>query len=574
MSLKFTCPVCGINLIVQFLKPGEKAKCRNCGAFVEVPADAEYVSWESSIIKQATIEPAPTAPPAEAIVPTFVQAFKVCWKTIKANIDVTTGVAAIYLISIVAISILKMFIFNLWGHGPVTTIINYSIFGLILLFLYAGISKISLRYVFGHKAKIKDFIPSLKQYIRFLAGSLLYALIIAIGLALLIVPGIILAIKFQFYHFYILRYHLGVIESFRQSSRLTKGHRLDLLGFNFAVFFFVAAGLLFCIIVVHFAAAISLMITAYAFSRLIKDKKYERQYLDVPGMESISSDLIAESAESPGAYPTIGQAVRLILLFMMLELVFFVPVGFFEEITGSAWLDSIALEATLQLIIMALIIMYVIKKTDLQVKDVIPLKAFNLWSLIPISIATLGIMIVSSEMDNILRLILPPPDWFVEKFKIFDSNIFNFVFFILLVAPVTEEILFRGIIVRGFEKNYTRRTAVVVSAVLFGLAHLNPWQLLPAAIGGLLLAWVYLETKSLWPCIYAHAFYNGFPDLMAKLISKNIDGFTTESSRIAVFQPWWFDLTGIALLVAGIFWLNAMFKKNKPISDNVIPLSV
>ena len=291
-------------------------------------------------------------------------------------------------------------------------------------------------------------------------------------------------------------------------------------------------------------------------------------------MESISSDLIAESAESPGAYPTIGQAVRLILLFMMLELVFFVPVGFFEEITGSAWLDSIALEATLQLIIMALIIMYVIKKTDLQVKDVIPLKAFNLWSLIPISIATLGIMIVSSEMDNILRLILPPPDWFVEKFKKFDSNIFNFVFFILLVAPVTEEILFRGIIVRGFEKNYTRRTAIVGSAVLFGMIHLNPWQFVSASIGGLLLAWIYIETKSLWPCIYAHAFYNGFPDLMAKLISKNIDGFTTESSRIAVFQPWWFDLTGIALLVAGIFWLNAMFKKNKPISDNVIPLSV
>ena len=100
-------------------------------------------------------------------------------------------------------------------------------------------------------------------------------------------------------------------------------------------------------------------------------------------------------------------------------------------------------------------------------------------------------MIVSSEMDNILRLILPPPDWFVEKFKKFDSNIFNFVFFILLVAPVTEEILFRGIIVRGFEKNYTRRTAIVGSAVLFGMIHLNPWQFVSASIGGLLLAWIY-----------------------------------------------------------------------------------
>jgi len=40
MTLKFNCTNCGKEIIVQFLKPGEIAKCRNCGAEVTVPGDA------------------------------------------------------------------------------------------------------------------------------------------------------------------------------------------------------------------------------------------------------------------------------------------------------------------------------------------------------------------------------------------------------------------------------------------------------------------------------------------------------------------------------------------------------
>jgi transcription elongation factor Elf1 len=41
MALKFDCPYCGVGITVKFLSPGEAAKCRNCGAEVEVPADAQ-----------------------------------------------------------------------------------------------------------------------------------------------------------------------------------------------------------------------------------------------------------------------------------------------------------------------------------------------------------------------------------------------------------------------------------------------------------------------------------------------------------------------------------------------------
>lgn len=40
MALEFNCPSCGETIVVKYLGPGETAKCRNCGAEAEVPADA------------------------------------------------------------------------------------------------------------------------------------------------------------------------------------------------------------------------------------------------------------------------------------------------------------------------------------------------------------------------------------------------------------------------------------------------------------------------------------------------------------------------------------------------------
>jgi membrane protease YdiL (CAAX protease family) len=51
---------------------------------------------------------------------------------------------------------------------------------------------------------------------------------------------------------------------------------------------------------------------------------------------------------------------------------------------------------------------------------------------------------------------------------------FDAVFILVIMAPLTEETLCRGLILNGFLKNYSRRKAMIVSALLFALLHLNP----------------------------------------------------------------------------------------------------
>ncbi|NHZ37566.1 CPBP family intramembrane glutamic endopeptidase [Massilia rubra] len=79
---------------------------------------------------------------------------------------------------------------------------------------------------------------------------------------------------------------------------------------------------------------------------------------------------------------------------------------------------------------------------------------------------------------------------------------------ICVLAPVLEEMLFRGIILRSFLGQYPKWAAILASAGLFGFAHMNLYQYVGAVIIGVFLGWLYERTRSLLPCIALHAAYN------------------------------------------------------------------
>ena len=84
-----------------------------------------------------------------------------------------------------------------------------------------------------------------------------------------------------------------------------------------------------------------------------------------------------------------------------------------------------------------------------------------------------------------------------------------------VIAPVVEEMLFRGVILRGFLRRYEHRHAIWGSAALFGLAHLNIYQFVAALLLGAVSGWLYERSRSLVPCIALHATYNTSLSLLA-----------------------------------------------------------
>lgn len=80
---------------------------------------------------------------------------------------------------------------------------------------------------------------------------------------------------------------------------------------------------------------------------------------------------------------------------------------------------------------------------------------------------------------------------------------------VVVCAPVLEEILFRGLIFESCRERFGSGAAVLVSALLFGLVHGVPVQIINAFVVGLIFGYVYLRTGSLLSVILLHVVNNG-----------------------------------------------------------------
>lgn len=80
---------------------------------------------------------------------------------------------------------------------------------------------------------------------------------------------------------------------------------------------------------------------------------------------------------------------------------------------------------------------------------------------------------------------------------------------VVVCAPVLEEILFRGLIFESCRERFGSGAAVLISALLFGLVHGVPVQIINAFVVGLIFGYVYLRTGSLLSVILLHVVNNG-----------------------------------------------------------------
>ena len=88
---------------------------------------------------------------------------------------------------------------------------------------------------------------------------------------------------------------------------------------------------------------------------------------------------------------------------------------------------------------------------------------------------------------------------------------------VALLPAVAEEVTFRGVVLAGLRRSGSRWIAVVGSALVFGLFHINPYHVVAAFVVGLLLGWVALESGSILPGILIHLVNNGAQVLLDRV---------------------------------------------------------
>jgi membrane protease YdiL (CAAX protease family) len=90
------------------------------------------------------------------------------------------------------------------------------------------------------------------------------------------------------------------------------------------------------------------------------------------------------------------------------------------------------------------------------------------------------------------------------------KEVFNIACYALVVAPVLEEFLFRGILFRAMKRPFGVGPSLVISGILFGLVHQNVLSFVPLTFLGIILALSYERTGDLRTCILIHAAFNAF----------------------------------------------------------------
>ena len=95
-----------------------------------------------------------------------------------------------------------------------------------------------------------------------------------------------------------------------------------------------------------------------------------------------------------------------------------------------------------------------------------------------------------------------------------------------LFAPLFEEWLCRGIVLRGLLQKMNPWTAITISSAFFAVLHMNPWQAIPAFALGLLFGYIYYKTGSLKLTMLMHCTNNTFAAVLARVPEfKDADTF-------------------------------------------------
>ncbi len=200
------------------------------------------------------------------------------------------------------------------------------------------------------------------------------------------------------------------------------------------------------------------------------------------------------------------------------------------------------------------------KKSNLKWNQIFSTKMPDPIILFSLTIFSIGTIIISSEIENIFRYFINVPEFFYELTNdLNDSRFMVYAFIaISIVAPITEELMFRGIILRGFLLNYSKIKSVILTAFLFAFIHLNPLQFFGAFLFGIFAAIIILNTKNLLLTIYFHSLFNFLPWSISNFTNIKIKGFNdisdpSEIMKSKNFQPIWFDFAGIILIFIGVF---------------------
>tara|TARA_Y100000741_G_scaffold96970_1_gene72044 strand:+ start:166 stop:957 length:792 start_codon:yes stop_codon:yes gene_type:complete len=155
-----------------------------------------------------------------------------------------------------------------------------------------------------------------------------------------------------------------------------------------------------------------------------------------------------------------------------------------------------------------------LNKKGAPIFESLRLKIISKKTAIATLILSLGAMVISDEINILVDKIIPAPESFLQlEAMLTPENPLSMIILIItivILAPVGEELLFRGFLQKFLENQWGDVTkAILISSLFFAAIHFNPYWLIQIYFLGVLLGYIAWKTSSVIPAIIFHVFING-----------------------------------------------------------------
>lgn len=162
---------------------------------------------------------------------------------------------------------------------------------------------------------------------------------------------------------------------------------------------------------------------------------------------------------------------------------------------------------------------------NIDMKECFKLKKFSIKKFVILLFFYVGVYVIATLVMNLMASLFPN---LAEEYTglmgtISFDNFWLSTLTIALMPAIAEEVLFRGIVLPAFNKKYGKVVAIVASALIFGIYHMNWIQGVYAFILGLALGYIFVKTGSIFVTMIFHFLNNFYAVLMNFVDALNFE---------------------------------------------------
>lgn len=166
-------------------------------------------------------------------------------------------------------------------------------------------------------------------------------------------------------------------------------------------------------------------------------------------------------------------------------------------------------------------------KISYKISDDFSISSYIKYAIMALGAGWFASLLMSLLMENLSSIIILDTPDFTAHYDLL-TNI-TLIIYTIIVAPITEELLFRGIMLNKL-KQYNKIYAIIIVSMVFGLLHGNLPQTIPTFIISIFLCLITLKSGSILPAISIHMINNG----VAQITNINNDVFNLISDIIII----------------------------------------